>query len=186
MRRFLPTITSRIFDPLVVFGVLGVMAAFYSLPPTLLARFLVVFSLGMILPPVTLFAWAVKTKRVTNWDVSNRRERVRVLGVLGILLLVDYFLIKTFGNSALLEHYSVFLLWFAGFFTVTLFWKISGHAAAVTLATLVFLRWYGVSWWPVLFGIPLVGWARVVSRNHSLAQVVGGVVYSVLIFLIVE
>jgi membrane-associated phospholipid phosphatase len=57
---------------------------------------------------------------------------------------------------------------------VSPFWKMSGHAAAMSCAAVVSVLMLGAAWAPLLLLIPAVGWSRVVLRAHSLAQVVAG------------
>lgn len=177
---------SRIFDPLILISILGVIAFIKIFPSELLSRFLFVFFFGMIVPPVTLLVWAIKTHRVSNWDVSSRRQRINVFGVFICFVLADLFFVKMFGNDQLLTFFYFLTVWFLGFYLITVFWKISGHLAIATLFFLLILRWFGVSWWPVIFIIPLVGWARIKSKNHSLSQVIAGVLYSLFITLLLD
>ena len=57
-------------------------------------------------------------------------------------------------------------------------WKISGHASVAALATGLIIQWFGWYWWPILLIVPLVAWARVVRRDHTVGQVIAGAVYS--------
>lgn len=170
---------SRLFDPLVVLSFLTVAAAGRSgMAGEALVKFLSVFFIAMILPPVALLSWALVTGRVGDWDVSNRPQRVKALAVFFVMILVDLLLVKIFGNAELVKLFLLFLIWFLGFFAITLFWKISGHVSSNALATELFIYWYGLGWWPILLIVPLVAWARVVTKNHTLGQVIVGAVYS--------
>ncbi len=177
---------SRIFDPLILISILGVIASIKILPSELLSGFLFVFFFGMIVPPVALLIWALKTHRVSNWDVSSRRQRINAFGVFVLFVLADLFFVKIFGSDQLLKFYYICAFWFLGFFLITFFWKISGHLAIATLFFLLILRWFGESWWPVIFIIPLVAWARIKSKNHSLSQVIAGVLYSLFTTLLLD
>jgi membrane-associated phospholipid phosphatase len=57
---------------------------------------------------------------------------------------------------------------------VSPFWKISGHAAAVSSASVISVLILGPGWLPLLLLIPAVGWSRVVLRAHTPAQVAAG------------
>ncbi len=178
----LARVVSRFFDPLVVLSFLTVAAAGRSgLVGEALVKFLLVFFIAMVLPPVALLSWALITGRVGDWDVSNRAQRIKALGVFFVMMLVDLLLVKLFGNEELVKLFWLFLIWFLGFFAITLFWKISGHMAVVTLAVLLIISWWGGAWWPLFLITVPVGWARIVSRNHTLAQVIGGVTYSLVL-----
>lgn len=77
-------------------------------------------------------------------------------------------------------------IWLFGFLLISLLFKISGHAGSITLATGLLMSWYGFAWWPILLLIPLVGWSRVVTKNHTVAQVVIGIAYSFILLIAYE
>lgn len=162
--RFIATLISRIFDPFVMLAVLfGLL--FYQT-----AIFVPAF-LSMIILPFFLFTLAWKTKFISNWDVSDRRERPKVLWTILAIEVVSSILLKT--TTAFPE---LFVL--LGFTVITYFWKISGHAMAAALTTGTVVANFGWAWWPVLLIVPLVSWARVVRRDHTIGQVVAGALYS--------
>lgn len=179
MKKFLASLVSRLFDPMIVLTTLSVVAILRSgMPPEAILRLLFILFFVMVLPPFLLLVWAIRTRHVTNLDVSNRKERIRVLGCFALFLILDLLLVILLGNAYLVKLFLLFFLWFSGFFIVTLFWKISGHTSVNTLTFLLILEWFGWNLWPILLTIPLVGWARVQRKNHTVAQVVGGVLYS--------
>ncbi len=151
-----------------------------------LLYFIAACILFIIVPPVTMLVWAVHSKRVSDWDVSQRGQRVWVFLVFSILLIVDYIVIKVFGNFALETLFISFIVWFIGFFVITFFWKISGHVAGLTLVLGLFWVWYGARVAPFFIFVPLLAWARVVTKNHTLAQVTGGFFYSLALLLFIQ
>lgn len=55
------------------------------------------------------------------------------------------------------------------------FWtKVSIHTATVTFTALTLGYLIGPVWYGLLFLVPLVAWARISSRRHTLKQAVGG------------
>lgn len=158
------TIVSRIIDPFVLLGItLGVLL--YRTPV-----FLPAF-LCMAVLPFVLFIIAVKTKFITNWDVSNRDERPKMLWPLVVIELISICVFQLFFLIPI-------LIGIIGFAVVTHFWKISGHAMAAGLGSGIVVAKFGFVWWPLLFIVPLVGWSRVVRKDHTVAQVIAGAVYS--------
>ena len=141
-----------------------------------------VFVFGMVLPPTALLWWAVKSKRVRDWDVSDRKQRIPVLLVTLLFLSIDLLLIRFVGNAALESLLVVFIIWFVGFFAITLRWKISGHVGITTVGSVLLVLWFGASWWPIFLTIPLVAWSRIAMGKHTLNEVIGGLVYSILFF----
>ncbi len=178
------TIISRLFEPFVMFSVVTITAAMHSGLAASSIPFFVGLLVLMIGIPVALLTWAIRTKRVDNWDVSIREQRIVPMIILLALTCVYLFVVSRFGNSQLTNLFVLYFVWLVGFFLVTLKWKISGHTSANALATGLLVHMFGWSLWPILLIIPLVAWARVVRRDHTIAQVVVGAVYSwILVFI---
>ncbi len=150
------------------------------------ALFLYVAYLSFLIGGIGVFRLFLMGKDKTDWDVSERKKRIRPL-----LLLIGFFLINRLAvalwyNQELSFLFTILMAWFLGFLLLTLRWKVSGHVGIVTLAVGLLLRWYGWSVWPVVPIIPLVAWARVVGENHTVGQVVAGAIYSTLILMLMR
>lgn len=141
--------------------------------------------ISCMIVPVSIFRyWLVKTHRVTDWDIRKRAQRIKPLIALVVFILFDIVVVSTAGSSILTNTFILFALWLFGLLLITFFTKISGHVSAVTLAVLLIISWFGWQLLPLLCCVPLVGWARVVGKNHTLGQVVVGVVYSTVVLYI--
>jgi len=57
---------------------------------------------------------------------------------------------------------------------ITTVWKISGHTGVASAAVTVLAATYGPWLLAALPALAIIGWARVASRDHTPAQVVGG------------
>lgn len=169
MKRF-ALIISRVFDPFVSLSAVFILL-FYGFP-----KFIPAFLL-MILVPLILFIIAWKTKFVSNWDISKREERPKILWTLLIIEVAACIILKTTVSVPV-------LLAFAGFAVITHFWKMSGHTMAIAYATGLVVRRFGIVWWPVLLLVPLVAWARVVRKDHTILQVIAGALYSWVLLLL--
>ncbi|WP_314192130.1 phosphatase PAP2 family protein [uncultured Arthrobacter sp.] len=125
--------------------------------------------------PLAAVVVLVRMGKVTDHHVSDRKQRFPVLAMsvvsllagLGVLLAID-------------APYSVIVVVLAivggvvVLAVISLFWKISGHAGAIALTTVITVLILGTPWIPLLLLIPAVGWSRVVLRAHTVAQVVAG------------
>lgn len=125
---------------------------------------------------ITLIIWRAriyfsKSMR-TNWDVSDRIKRVRLLILLlgfSVLIWLSLFMFRV---GALSRFMLGLFIWLLGFFLITLKTKISGHIAVATLAVF----WF----WPMAVVLPLVGWSRLVLKRHTPIEVIGGFLYSLI------
>ena len=184
--QLLATIISRVFEPYIVVLALAVIGAMHAgLQGGTLATYLLFFILGIMLPIFVFRVWLVKKKGLT-WDIHERKKRIKPLLALIAFVLLDYVLIAQWHNTVLSQLFLIFLVWVIGFFVVTLFWKISGHAGTIALATGLIISWFGWGWWPVILTVPLVAWARVVRRDHTILQVIAGALYSWVLLVVFD
>jgi hypothetical protein len=168
--RTIATIISRICDP---FAMLAIVFG------AVLWRTSVFLPAGvfMVVLPFVLFVIAVKSKYVSNWDISIREERPKILWPLVIIELTGVLIFQLFSFLPIVAI-------LVGFVVITHFWKISGHAMCAALASGILVKIFGVSWWPVLLIVPLVCWARVYRRDHTLWQVIAGSLYAWILLVI--
>lgn len=176
----MPRIISRLFEPLVVFIILiGVAIVESSIKPVDAVRLFLFFIFAILMPPVLLLIIALKKGWVSSWDISDRRQRVRAFTIMLLILFVDMYGISLMAPSPITYLFFVLFFWFIGFFLFTLRWKLSGHVGFLTLAIIFLIYWFGYGWWPLLFTIPLLSWARVRGNYHTVGEVIGGAVYSI-------
>lgn len=171
-------LVSHILDPLWVIPAVTLLQAY---PHGFLFSFvLMIVMLGIPLILRLLYM------RGRNWDVSTRADRPKAIAALLILGLINCLIAALWGNPSLTRLFIFYEVWMAGYLVISMFWKISGHAGGISLATGLVLYWHGWNWWPILTLVPLVGWSRVVTKNHTVAQVAGGIAYSFILLIAYE
>lgn len=127
-----------------------------------------------VLPLVVLLV-LVRLGKVTDHHVSDRRQRAPVLLMALACIAVGLLLLDTVNAP---QSVTAMVLAVVGgvavLAVVSPFWKMSGHAAAVSCAAVVLVLMLGAAWAPLLLLVPAVGWSRVVLRAHTPGQVVAG------------
>lgn len=176
---------SRLFDPMWVMAVVTILGAYhYGLQGIALWRIAVLVLFVMVAPTLALRILFARMHRSSGWDIRSLKHRPAVIGVLLMFGILNIFLARSYGNEQLMQLFVFYELWLLGFFLVSLIWKMSGHAGAVALAAGLVILWFGIAWWPFLLLVPVVSWARVVTKNHSVGQVIAGSIYSwILLFV---
>ncbi|MBI5619873.1 hypothetical protein HY950_02840 [Candidatus Gottesmanbacteria bacterium] len=170
------TIISRVFDPFITLAAL-LFLTFLHGGVTNRVTWIIAFGL-MAVVPVFLMVFAMRKKVVSNWDIKRREERPRVLGVILLLEFINILVIRPLVSPWVTQTLVGIFIVLSGFTLITLRWKISGHTLASALFTGAVIAWFGWSWWPILLIVPLVAWARVKTKNHTVGQVIAGAVYS--------
>lgn len=174
----LAKIISRLSHPFLVLFCLSIIAIVKASVDTSQTISLSVMVAVMFAFTVGLLIWAIRKNRVKDWDISDRRERLKALTVLAVILSIYVVIIYMYANTFFVGLFLMFFLWFIGFFAITARWKISGHVGVLMLAVSLIIRWFGWRFWPFYFAVPLVAWARVAEGRHTVGQVIAGALYS--------
>lgn len=125
--------------------------------------------------PLVLLLLLVRMGKVTDHHVSDRRQRAPVLLMALASILAGLLVLEAAGAPQ--SVVAMVLAVVAGVVVlaaVSPFWKISGHAAAVSSSAVIAVLMLGPAWLPLLLLVPAVCWSRVVLRAHSRAQVIAG------------
>lgn len=136
-----------------------------------------------ILPIELMLLFLKQTGRISDWDVTQRRERIpiNVFSVaVGTLLL---FILARFNQPQIFTYYLYTYVWFFLYAIITFFWKISAHTSAVTVFCLSLVTLFGSAWWWLFILIPAVAWARVYRKRHTLTQALSGIGLSAILYL---
>jgi membrane-associated phospholipid phosphatase len=128
-------------------------------------------SIGPMLYIFALYA----TDRISDLDMSVRSERQSVFSafvVFFVLGAVDLGLIHApkimTATMAALAASSLVVG------VITMYWKISTHAVGITAPLVASLYLFGREPLPFFILIPIVGWARVYLKAHTVSQVIAG------------
>ncbi len=174
--RDLARILSTIFNPFLTALALFVILADVSAKDTVdFWRLLFLSTFFTSIGPMLYVFWLYSTDRISDLDMSVRHEREVVFSTFIIFYLV--------GAAALWLAHAPRLLVAAmlGYFASTLivgyitrYWKISTHALGITAPLVALTMLYGRQPLPFLVLIPMVCWARVYLKAHTVAQVLAG------------
>jgi membrane-associated phospholipid phosphatase len=126
--------------------------------------------------PMLYVFWLYATGRISDLDMSIRAERERVFVVFVIFFALGTIDLWLIGAPAIITASmagyavsSLIVQW------ITRYWKISTHALGITAPLIALCVIYGTRPLPFLVLIPIVCWARVYLRAHTVLQVIAGV-----------
>lgn len=128
--------------------------------------------------PLAYLYLAPKVGLATSWDLPKREERYPFLGLVFITSLISLYLIHQFGDQFLFNLFLLFFILLSVVFVITLYWKISLHTYLNTFGV-IFIN-YLFDWkLPFLFlTIPIVFWARLTLKKHTILQLLAGILIS--------
>jgi membrane-associated phospholipid phosphatase len=172
---------STIFNPFLTAFALFVILAHVGAKGTLdFWRLLFLSTFFTSIGPMLYVFWLYATDRISDLDMSVRIEREMVFtafvvfyalgaAVLWLAQAPRLMIAAMLGYlvSALVVQY------------ITRYWKISTHAIGITAPLVALTILYGRQPLPFMVLIPMVCWARVYLKAHSLMQVLAGAALAV-------
>ncbi len=142
--------------------------------------------------PVTLFLQAIapmlyiylalKFNKITAWDIPIRGQRYWFLLFVLFCNTLSLLSLYLYGNHTIFQLNILMLLLAVIMSFITLFWKISIHAAVNTLGPIYINHLVGFNLPFLYLAIPIIMWARYVLKRHTFLQLLAG---SGITFLIV-
>ncbi len=175
--RDLARILSTIFNPFLTALALFVILAHASARDTLDFWWLLVLSTFFTsIGPMLYVFWLYGTDRISDLDMSVRHEREAMFGAFVVFYLLGTIVMWVAHAPRLMiaamAAYTVSTLVVQ---YITRYWKISTHAIGITAPLVALTLLYGSQTLPFLVLIPMVCWARVYLKAHTVLQVIAGV-----------
>ncbi|MFH1085720.1 MAG: DMT family transporter [Chloroflexota bacterium] len=130
-----------------------------------------------IAAPLAVHTWSYRRGRISDWHISERRERVQpvlILTSLAAATLPLALLLAFDGPRALVVVYLTALVLVVVNVIITLWWKISQHVASAAASTALLTAALGPWAAPLMLLIPLVAWARIKVGAHTVRQTLAG------------
>jgi membrane-associated phospholipid phosphatase len=172
---------STIFNPfLTAFALFAILAHIGAKETLDFWRLLFVSTFFVSLGPMLYVFWLYATDRISDLDMSVREQREMVFSA--------FVIFDALGVAALWLMHAPRLMIAAmlGYLASTLivqyitrYWKISTHAIGITAPLAALTLLYGRQPLPFLVLVPMVCWARVYLKAHSLMQVLAGAALAV-------
>ena len=174
--RDLARILSTVFNPFLTALALFVILAHASARGTLDFWWLLgVSTFFTSLGPMLYVFWLYGSDRISDLDMSVRHEREAVFGAFVVFYLLGTLAMwMTHAPRLMIAAMAAYTVSTLVVQYITRYWKISTHAIGITAPLVALTLLYGNQTLPFLILIPMVGWARVYLKAHTLLQVVAG------------
>jgi membrane-associated phospholipid phosphatase len=132
--------------------------------------------------PYALILRGVRRGRLSDRNISLRKQRIRFGGVAIASILFGLAVLAALDAPAeMVALLASIAVGVAGGWVVTLWWKISVHAAIAAGAATVLTLMLGpalLAVWPL---VALIAWSRVQVGDHTPAQVLAGVALGIVV-----
>lgn len=182
MQQLLAKSISHIFSPIIAWPILTLILIHGTgLSAQQQSTVLLPQLLSDIVVPVVLLTIFRRLNLISDFEITKVRERRIFFLIILACHFISVLLLWYLGNALAGELRLLgWVMEIAGT-AITFFWKISVHLAANSFLIAIVLVVYGWQWWPLLIILPVVAWARVVRKKHTIAQTIAGSVLTLVI-----
>jgi len=186
-RKQIANLTSNILNPFLVGLIVILLLSFESTSSILdaLKWSLILIAVG-ILPVFLVIVYLVQTGGLDSIFTNAREERTKLYLLTGVCVIVSGVILLQFGAPLILvATFIAALILILVFISINLWWKISVHTAFIAALVTILVILYGPIAAVSAVLLPLIAWARIKLRHHSLAQVTTGALLATLIVVVV-
>jgi membrane-associated phospholipid phosphatase len=176
-------LVGELLSPPPILVVLALVVAWASSPtPAMAVLWGGIAALFASVLPYALILRGVRRGRLTDKNISLREQRIR-FGVVAIAsILLGLALLAAFNAPAeMVALLASIAVGVACGWVITLWWKISVHAAIAAGAATVLTLVFGTALLAAWALVALIAWSRVQVGDHTLAQVLAGVALGVIV-----
>jgi membrane-associated phospholipid phosphatase len=176
-------LVGELLSPPPILAVLALVVAWDSSPtPAMAILWGGIAAVSASLLPYALILRGVRRGRLSDKNISLREQRIRFAAMAITSILLGLVLLAAFDAPAeMVALQASIAVGVACGWVITLWWKISVHAAIAAGAATVLLLVFGpalLAVWPL---VAVVAWSRVQVGDHTAAQVLAGVALGVVV-----
>jgi membrane-associated phospholipid phosphatase len=176
-------LVGELLSPPPILAVLALVVAWDSSPtPATAILWGGIAAVSASVLPYALILRGVRRGRLSDRNISLREQRIRFAAVAIASILTGLAVLVAFDAPAeMVALQASIAVGVVCGWVVTLWWKISVHAAIAAGAATVLLLVFGpalLAVWPL---VALIGWSRVQVGDHTPAQVLAGVALGVVV-----
>jgi membrane-associated phospholipid phosphatase len=176
-------LVGELLSPPPILAVLALVVAWDSSPtPAMAILWGGIAAVSASLLPYALILRGVRRGRLTDRNISLRQQRIGFAAVAITSILLGLVLLAAFDAPAeMVALQASIAVGVACGWVITLWWKISVHAAIAAGAATVLLLVFGpapLAVWPL---VAVIAWSRVQVGDHTPAQVLAGVALGVVV-----
>jgi membrane-associated phospholipid phosphatase len=176
-------LVGEVSPPPSILAVLALVIAWASSPtPAMAVVWGGIAAVSASVLPYALILRGVRRGRLTDRNISLRQQRVRFAAVAIASILTGLTVLAAFDAPAeMVALQASIAVGVACGWVITLWWKISVHAAIAAGAATVLLLVFGLALlvvWPL---VALIAWSRVQVGDHTPAQVLAGIALGIVV-----
>ena len=187
VRKQIANLASNILNPFLLSLAIILLLSFASTASTLDALKWVLISMVLsVLPVLLVIVYWVRNGRLDAVFTNIREQRTKIYLLAALCAVIGSIILTYLGApSILVAAFTAGLSTIIIFLLINLRWKISLHTAFVSGSVTLLVMLYGWIAVATVVLVPLMAWARIELKHHSLAQTATATVLATLIVIVV-
>ncbi len=187
MRERIASLTSNILNPFLIGLVLILLLSFKSTPSALDAiKWSLISVAASILPVFGVIVYLVRSQKLDSAFINVRKQRTKIYLLAGVCAGVGCVILYYLeAPKELIVTFVAGLSAVVVFMCVNFLWKISLHTALIAASVTILIILFGSIAVVTVALVPLIAWARIELKHHSLAQVAAGALLAAVIVVVV-
>jgi len=127
--------------------------------------------------PYLYICFLYKKKEINDMHISEKENRIKPMVVSCISYIIWFIILYVLEAPKILKSiFAVIIVSTIILTIITFFWKICLHASVITIIVITFNIIFESKWMLLMVPlIPVIGWARVRIKKHTVNQVILGV-----------
>ena len=127
--------------------------------------------------PYLYICFLYKKKEINDMHISEKENRIKPMVVSCISYIIWFIILYVLEAPKILKSiFAVIIVSTIILTIITFFWKICLHASVITFIVITFNILFESKWMLLMVPlIPVIGWARVRIKKHTVNQVILGV-----------
>lgn len=144
-------------------------------------RYIILLFLLCLMIPTIIYIFLLKTKKLSDPDISKRQERYFILIVINVCAIVLLLFIKMAGLTLLFKLTLIAYVVLAISSLITFFYKISFHMTFACTFIILSDSLYGFKLWYLYLIIPTIFWSRLYLKKHTLGELTAALILDIVI-----
>lgn len=136
--------------------------------------------------PCLYICFLYKKKEINDMHIPEKEDRIKPLFVACISYIICFIILYVLEGPLFLKSiFAVIIVSTVILTIITYFWKICLHTSGITFMVITFCILFG-KWMLLMIPlIPIIGWARVRIKKHTVSQVILGTGISTIITFLI-
>lgn len=129
-----------------------------------------------VIAPILTYFFLLNGGKIADSSLVKRADRPLLFGIIACFVLVATLVSYFLGSTFFFEVHALFFVFIFTLFSITLFFKISGHAFLNSYFIFILNFLFGWNFIWLFLVVPVVALARLYLKAHTITEILAGTI----------